>query len=231
MHVDECVIVDEKDNITGHASKAACHTFNPEQPKGLLHRAFSVFLFDGQGRLLLQQRAASKITFPSVWTNTCCSHPLYGQVPDEVDGPEAVAKGEVPGVKAAAIRKLQHELGIPPSQVPAEAFTYLTRLHYCAADTHTWGPNAQWGEHEVDYILFIRANVTLQPNPEEVDAVKYVTREELAAMMDPGSGLRWSPWFRILAQRFLPGWWSDLGGALAGAAKHRDLVTVHSIME
>jgi len=49
-----------------------------------------VFLFDEEGRLLLQQRARDKITFPSVWTNTCCSHPLYGQQPNEVDQPEQV---------------------------------------------------------------------------------------------------------------------------------------------
>ena len=60
----------------GHESKRAVHRFEGAHPTGLLHRAFSVFLFDAQGRLLLQQRAADKITFPSVWTNTCCSHPV-----------------------------------------------------------------------------------------------------------------------------------------------------------
>ena len=63
---------DEKDAIVGHDSKYASHRFIPTQPRGKLHRAFSVFLFDKNDRLLLQQRAASKITFPSVWTNTCC---------------------------------------------------------------------------------------------------------------------------------------------------------------
>jgi hypothetical protein len=78
---DECILVDESDAITGHASKRDAHRFTPAQPAGRLHRAFSVFLFDARGRLLLQQRAACKITFPGVWTNTCCSHPLYGQDP------------------------------------------------------------------------------------------------------------------------------------------------------
>lgn len=73
------------------------HRHYARQPRGLLHRAFSVFLFDEQGRLLLQQRAASKITFPDVWTNTCCSHPLSGYKPGEVDGPEDVADGSVMG--------------------------------------------------------------------------------------------------------------------------------------
>jgi isopentenyl-diphosphate delta-isomerase type 1 len=67
--------------LAGHDSKYSTHRFIPAQPAGKLHRAFSVFLFDKQNKLLLQQRAASKITFPSLWTNTCCSHPLYGYEP------------------------------------------------------------------------------------------------------------------------------------------------------
>ena len=58
-----------------------CRSFEDGQPRGQLHRAFSVFLFNSQNKLLLQQRAASKITFPKVWTNTCCSHPLHGYTP------------------------------------------------------------------------------------------------------------------------------------------------------
>jgi isopentenyl-diphosphate delta-isomerase len=131
-------------------------------------------------------------------------------------------------VKRAAVRKLEHELGIPPSQVPVGKFKFLTRMHYWAADTVTHGPQSEWGEHEIDYILFIQgavvklvggsllyalsvcactradvvssgrraADVTLKPNPEEVDAVRYVTLRELREMMAPGKGLLWSPWFR-----------------------------------
>lgn len=214
MLKDECILVDEADAITGHANKYTSHRFNQQQPRGLLHRAFSVFLFNSQNQLLLQQRAASKITFPRVWTNTCCSHPLHGYAPSEVDSPADVASGVVPGAKAAAIRKLQHELGISPEQLPSDAFRFLTRLHYCAADTGTWGPLAEWGEHEMDYILFARADVTLAPNPEEVMDTKYVTPEELRAMMAPDSGLLWSPWFRIITTHFLEGWWADLDCAL-----------------
>jgi isopentenyldiphosphate isomerase len=74
-----------------------------------------------------------------VWTNTCCSHPLHGMEPSEVDTPEDVAKGTVLGAKNAAIRKLDHELGIPAKQLPIEKFKFLTRLHYWAADTVTHG--------------------------------------------------------------------------------------------
>lgn len=70
-----------------------------------LHRAFSVFLFTPQKELILQQRSASKITFPNVWTNSCCSHPLYTL--DELD-----ENTNSIGVRRAAVRKLEHELGI-----------------------------------------------------------------------------------------------------------------------
>ncbi|TFJ85925.1 hypothetical protein NSK_002745 [Nannochloropsis salina CCMP1776] len=211
MRKDECLVVDDQDLLLRSENKYNCHRFTPEQPRGLLHRAFSVFLFDKTGRLLLQQRAASKITFPQVWTNTCCSHPLSGFTPTEVDMPEDLANGKVKGVKRAAIRKLQHELGIPSLQVPLRKFKFLTRLHYWAADAVTHGPAAEWGEHEIDYVLFIQVpTVTLRPNPDEVNSVKFVSLPELQEMMHPSSGLRWSPWFRIIAERFLPLWWADL---------------------
>ncbi len=105
--------------------------------RGLLHRAFSVFLFDSQNRLLLQQRATEKITFPDMWTNTCCSHPLG--IPGETGSELA---DSVQGVKRAAQRKLGHELGIQAAQVPLCDFNFLTRIHYKAPS------DGQWGEHE-----------------------------------------------------------------------------------
>ena len=74
----------------------------------------------------------------------------------------------VQGAKAAAVRKLQHELGIKKGSLAPEQFKFLTRLHYCAADTITYGDQAEWGEHEMDYILVARADVDVHPNPEEV---------------------------------------------------------------
>ncbi|GAX82867.1 hypothetical protein CEUSTIGMA_g10293.t1 [Chlamydomonas eustigma] len=209
MRRDECILVDENDCIVGHSNKYDCHRFVPGQPQGLLHRAFSVFLFNSEGHLLLQQRAKGKVTFPLVWTNTCCSHPLYGQTPDEVDTDEGcVLDGSVLGIKHAAIRKLQHELGIPANELSLDSFRFLTRLHYCAADKATWGPMAEWGEHEMDYILFIQVpKVTLNPNPEEVEAIRYVGKKELFDMMQLDSRCSWSPWFKIIADRLLPKWY------------------------
>jgi isopentenyl-diphosphate delta-isomerase len=104
---------------------------------GMLHRAFSVFLFrPSDGKLLLQQRAPEKITFPNMWTNTCCSHPLHG-----LKGSDSEEDGEL-GARRAASRKLEHELGIPRSKTPLDEFQYLTRIHYLAPS------DGLWGEHE-----------------------------------------------------------------------------------
>ena len=111
---------------------------------GLLHRAFSVFLFDSDNRLLLQQRASEKITFPDMWTNTCCSHPLG--VPGETGSDLAAS---VQGAKRAAQRKLDQELGIKAEQVPLNDFRFLTRIHYKAPS------DGKWGEHESKTPLFI----------------------------------------------------------------------------
>jgi isopentenyl-diphosphate delta-isomerase len=226
MAKDECILLNENDEIIGHESKKTSHVFNKKNPRGLLHRAFSVFLFNEEGKLLLQQRAQDKITFPAVWTNTCCSHPLYGFDPSEVDSPEDVASGEVKGVKNAAIRKLEHELGISPKKLKHSDFKFLTRLHYWAADVVTHGTKSPWGEHEIDYILFIQKKVTLKENPEEVCATKYVSLPELQEMMKPSSGLLWSPWFRIIAEQFLVHWWKDLDTTLT-TNKYVDYKTIY----
>ena len=136
-----CIVLDRDDVPIGSASKKVCtfslFTTSPANAdrltlghlmkninKGLLHRAFSVFLFDSKNRLLLQQRASEKITFPDMWTNTCCSHPLG--VPGETGADLHTA---VQGVKRAAQRKLDHELGIKAKQVPLEEFRFITRIH------------------------------------------------------------------------------------------------------
>ncbi|CAJ1409101.1 unnamed protein product, partial [Effrenium voratum] len=231
MLKDECILVNYLDEVIGHNNKYNCHKFAPGQPRGLLHRAFSVLLFDQENRLLLQQRAKCKITFPLVWTNTCCSHPLYGMKPCEVDGPVAVAAGDPRGVKAAAVRKLGHELGIPAEELEAARFKFLTRVHYWAIDVCTYGSEAVWGEHEIDHILLYRLKpgekLTLKPNPEEVEATRWLGREELIeAMKGAGDMPLWSPWFRIITERLLDAWWKDLEAALS-TDKYVDVASIH----
>ena len=204
------------DSVSGPVSKVAAHKFCAESPRGVLHRAFSVFLFDSQNRMLLTKRAATKITFPGVWTNACCSHPLFSQSPDEMDdnSPSAVeSRGGLVssvGAKHGAIRKLEHELGVAAGDLPHEGFRFLTRFHYWAADTQTYGLDTPWGEHEVDYIFFARKDgVRMNLNPDEVDEIAWVSQPELRSMLDDDT-MSWSPWFRGIME--LKGWdyWSKV---------------------
>ncbi|EFW98479.1 isopentenyl-diphosphate delta-isomerase [Grosmannia clavigera kw1407] len=198
---EACIVLDENDAPIGKASKKICHLMT-NIDRGLLHRAFSVFLFDEQNRLLLQQRATEKITFPDMWTNTCCSHPLA--MPSETGAtlPESVA-----GVKRAAQRKLDHELGIPAAQVPIDDFRFLTRIHYKAPS------DGKWGEHEIDYILFIKAKVDLAVNENEVQATRYVTPDELKALFEDPK-LSFTPWFKLICNSMLFEWWQNLDSGL-----------------
>lgn len=197
MYKDECILVDVNDNIVGHDSKYVCHQFNERNPQGLLHRAFSVFIFNHDNELLLQKRANTKITFPNVWTNSCCSHPLYGYTPCEIDDKVNIDSGNVIGIKYAAMRKLNHELGIDVNKINIDDLKYLTRLHYSAASTdhmsssvvrrETRDESFQWGESEIDYILFYKANfsigIDILPNIDEISEVRYVTMDGLKDMM------------------------------------------------
>ncbi|KAI0165485.1 NUDIX hydrolase domain-like protein [Xylariaceae sp. FL1272] len=196
-----CIVLDNDDNPIGTASKKLCHLMT-NIDKGLLHRAFSVFLFDDRNRLLLQQRATEKITFPDMWTNTCCSHPLH--IPTETGSnlPDSIA-----GVKRAAQRKLEHELGIKTEQVPFEDFHFLTRIHYKAPS------DGKWGEHEIDYILFIKANVDLNLNPNEVRDAKYVSPDDLKTLFKDPS-LKFTPWFKLICESMLFEWWEKLDSGL-----------------
>lgn len=196
-----CIVLDESDLPIGSASKKIAHLMTNIN-KGLLHRAFSCFLFDSQNRLLLQQRASEKITFPDQWTNTCCSHPLA--VPSETGSTLETA---VAGAKKAAQRKLDHELGIKAHQVPLEDFKFLTRIHYKAAS------DGKWGEHEIDYILFIQADVDLDVNSNEVRDTKYVSPDELKEMFK-NDELSFTPWFKLICQTMLFEWWEHLDNGL-----------------
>ena len=99
------ILVDSSDRETGQLDKSACH-----DGEGQLHRAFSVFIFNDAGELLIQQRAADKRLWPSFWSNSCCSHPRAGEAIDD-----------------AAERRCQQELGI------AASLTFLYKFEYQAA--------------------------------------------------------------------------------------------------
>lgn len=226
METDMLLAVDMNDNLIPgvHLTKRDGHSFHQDKPRALLHRAFSFFLFNEKGEMLLTKRAASKITFPNVWTNTCCSHPLYGMKPDEVDD-AAQAHPIYPGIKNAVTRKVLHELGIDPTYINHNKIQFISRFHYWAADTITYGKDTPWGEHEIDYILFLQSDSTIpvRPNPDEVQDCMYVSIEELRSMLQQ-PGLLWSPWFVGIMDRGGWDWWADLRGALAGAYTNNQII-------
>ncbi|XP_048755058.2 isopentenyl-diphosphate Delta-isomerase 1-like isoform X2 [Ostrea edulis] len=195
---ERCILTDQNDKVTGPATKKTCHLMHNIN-KGMLHRAFSVFLFNSEGNLLLQQRSDAKITFPGHFTNTCCSHPLY--TTSELDG--------ALGVKRAAQRKLQHELGIDPIQLSSKDLKFVTRVHYKAENAPNPGT---WGEHEIDYILIAQKDVDIKPNPNEVKSHQYVDKRQLLQMIDKSQmGDIWiTPWFRLIVDQFLMYWWENL---------------------
>jgi len=192
---EQCIEVDTNDNVIGPRSKLDCHLMKNGPP---LHRAFSLFLFNTNGDLLMQKRAASKITFPGYFTNTCCSHPLFTE--DELQEADGI------GAKIAARRRVLAELGIVPEQLPLSCINYLTRIHYSAPS------DGMWGENEIDYILFAQADVDLVPNPNEVSQIQYVSKEGMVEFIaDCGqNNVPITPWFQLIADEFLNDWWDNL---------------------
>lgn len=219
LMAEEVILVDHQDEVIGSMSKKDSHLISNDLP---LHRAFSVFLFDTHGRMLLQQRAATKVTFPSYWTNTVCSHPLH--MPSELGTEDN--NDEVTGAKRAALRKLAHELGVKKGALAPDDLKYLTRIHY-RADCD----NGVWGEHEIDYIFFAQKDVDVSPEPNEISAIRYVSEQELKALFreaDSSNTLRLTPWFRYIVESFGLSWWRRLlDKGTAGLRELQDVRTIH----
>ncbi|MFG2510617.1 isopentenyl-diphosphate Delta-isomerase [Streptomyces sp. NPDC048584] len=154
-------LVDEDGVTIGTEEKLAAH-----QPPGRLHRAFSVFLFDERGRLLLQQRALGKYHSPGVWSNTCCGHPYPGEAPF-----------------AAAARRTFEELGVSPSLL-AEAGT----VRYNHPD-----PASGLVEQEYNHLFVGMVQATVRPDPQEVGSTAFVTPAELAERHARDTFSAWFP--------------------------------------
>ncbi|MQS36347.1 isopentenyl-diphosphate Delta-isomerase [Streptomyces katsurahamanus] len=162
-------LVDEYGNTIGTEEKLTAH-----RPPGLLHRAFSVFLFDERGRLLLQRRALGKYHSPGVWSNTCCGHPYPGEAPF-----------------AAAARRTHEELGISPSLL-AEAGT----VRYNHPD-----PASGLVEQEYNHLFVGLVQAEVRPDPEEVGETAFVTPAELA---ERHAAAPFSAWFMTVLDAARP---------------------------
>ncbi len=160
---ESLIRVDENDNELGFLSKGECHDGD-----GLLHRAFSVFLFDPQGRLLIQQRAAEKRLWPLFWANSCCSHPRAGETMAE-----------------ATERRLLDELGV------------RTPLHFIYKFRYQANYQGLGSEHELCWVYVGRVDeFQLKPNPLELAAWRFLAPSEVDQMMEDEMEPL-TPWFRM----------------------------------
>lgn len=155
------VLVDAMDEPVGTMEKMEAHV------KAILHRAFSVFIFNEKGELMLQQRALSKYHTPGLWTNTCCSHPREGENTDD-----------------AAHRRMVEEMGFDCDFEEAFTFTYKADVGQGLT------------EHEFDHVFIGHSDKLPAINPEEVNDWKYMKLEDIKSDMkaNPSS---YTVWFRI----------------------------------
>ena len=161
MDQDMLVLVNEADEQVGIMEKMEAHE------KALLHRAFSVFLFDDAGRMLLQQRSMKKYHSAGLWTNACCSHPY----PNEQ-------------VMDAAMRRMREELNI--SAPITKAFDFIYQAPFDNGLT----------EHEFDHVFIGQYNDAIDFNTEEVMAVKYMDMQDLELALHYEPEL-YTAWFKI----------------------------------
>ncbi|MBK7384088.1 MAG: isopentenyl-diphosphate Delta-isomerase [Flavobacteriales bacterium] len=157
---EQVVLVDMNDRELGTMEKMSAHR------EGLLHRAFSVFVFNANGDLLIQQRAAGKYHSAGLWSNTCCGHPRPGEK-----------------VKQAAERRLKEEMGFECELTTVLVFTYRAELAEGLS------------EHELDHVLIGMCNTTPQPSSAEVADHRYVSRDLLRMELerDPSVFTSWFP--------------------------------------
>jgi isopentenyl-diphosphate delta-isomerase len=158
------VLVDEHNREVGLMEKMEAHH------KGLLHRAFSVFVFNENGELLLQRRAFGKYHSEGLWTNTCCSHPYPG---------ESILEG--------GKRRLFEEMGFTCELSEVFSFIYKAELENGLI------------EHELDHVLVGFSEETPHLNLEEVSAFKWMSVDEIKADMKENP-LQYTAWFRILIE-------------------------------
>ncbi len=177
---ERLVLVDPQDREIGFVSKGDAH-----DGAGTLHRAFSLFIFNDRGELLMQQRSDDKRLWPMYWSNSCCSHPREGE---DMDG--------------ATQRRLYEELGM------ASDLQFLFRFRYHAQ----FGDLG--AEHEFCWVYIGRSNDAVQVNENEVNAWRWISPEDLDREMadDPE---RFTPWFRMEWERICTEFEEELAALLA----------------
>lgn len=160
MTAEYVVLLDDDGRPIGQALKTEVHTASTP-----LHLAFSCYGFDGSNRLLLTRRAESKLTFPGVWTNTCCGHPVPGERPED-----------------AVRRRLRDELGVTAQHVVCALPDFRYRAEMNGIE-----------ENEVCPVFLCRITTEPEPSPDEVAEARWISWDDYVVMaLSPGSEL--SPW-------------------------------------
>lgn len=161
----QVILVDEQDNELGVMDKIQAH-ITPA-----LHRAFSIFIFNKKNEMLLQQRAAGKYHSAGLWTNACCSHPLPGET-----------------VQAAALRRLNEEMGFETTVEKAFSFIYQAAFDNGLT------------EYEYDHVFTGFYDGPVQPNPEEVSGYRFLSMEKIKEMLNENPE-QFTVWFRLAFSR------------------------------
>ncbi len=166
---EQLILVDGYDTPIGFETKLRAH-----ENGGKLHRAFSIFVFDGSGKMLLQRRAKKKYHFGGLWTNACCGHPKRGEE-----------------LRDAAHARLREEFGFHTEA--SEVFSFVYRAQ-----------DAKSGltEYEFDHVFCGEFNGEPRPNPDEIDDWKWVDLAELLADLESNAHA-YTPWFKIATHRLI----------------------------
>lgn len=159
---EELILVDDEDRELGHLSKAKCH-----EGSGVLHRAFSLFVFNHDGELLLQQRAEGKRLWSLCWSNSCCSHPRRGERMEE-----------------AIHRRLWQEVGIEAQLAFLYKFRYQVQYGSSGA------------EHELCWVYLGVTDKEPRPNRQEIANWCWISPAELDAELASGPE-HYTPWFKM----------------------------------
>jgi isopentenyl-diphosphate Delta-isomerase len=167
LDAEPLILVDQADREIGHLDRAQCH-----RGRGVLHRAFSLLIFNGNTELLLQQRAASKRLWPLYWSNSCCSHPRRAE-----------------SMQTAIHRRLREELGV------GCPLHFLFKLQYQAQF------DATGAEHELCSVFIGRCATAVRINRDEIHDSRWVSPQRLQAEMDGPEAGRFTPWFRLEWER------------------------------
>lgn len=166
--METLILIDKNDNEIGFMEKEKAHQGEPP-----LHRAFSIFVFNSHGKMLIQKRSSAKKTWPGFWANACCSHPRKGEQLEE-----------------AAKRRLKEELGF---SCPLK---FLFKFQYKA------NFDGKWGEHELDHVFVGNYDGAIKLDKNEIEEWKFVAVEELKNDVKRNPE-KYAPWFKLCFERVI----------------------------